>query len=189
LTRLRQQPGTPLHLLLVQQRLLSAGHELYAMLSALITSGGRGPAALLPGQGEWPRPGEARLLGHGMRLEGRPLTIDEVDAAAQLAHLHGNATGLLPVLWDVQAQAMAVTVPDLESGREGDLFHDEEWLEEEGPLNTRQPDQGGHLDEVHADDPDSQQCRIGQALAAQRQQLINQDDQIPALSTSASVGP
>ena len=52
--RLQARPNLPVHLLIVQEQLRSAGRELYALLPALLTSGGSGPTTLLPGQGAWP---------------------------------------------------------------------------------------------------------------------------------------
>jgi hypothetical protein len=105
--RLQARPTAPLHLLIVQERLSSAGRELYALLPGLITSGGQGSTALLPGQGAWPRPGEARLIGRGMRLEGRPIALDEAATATQLRPLHGRRAGLPAVLWDIAATIVA----------------------------------------------------------------------------------
>lgn len=101
--RLQARPSTPVHLLIVQEQLRSAGRELYSLLPAVLTSGGKGAAALLPGQGEWPKRGEARLVGRGMRLDGREIRLDEAAIAAQLAQLRGQPGALPPVLWDEAA--------------------------------------------------------------------------------------
>lgn len=103
--RLRARPSTPVHMIIVQEQLRSAGRELYSLLPALLTSGGRGAAALLPGQGEWPKRGEARLVGRGMRLDGREIRLDEAAIAAQLAQLRGQPGELPPVLWDETASS------------------------------------------------------------------------------------
>src|SRR5262249_18452429 len=73
LARLQTRPDAPMHLIVVQEQPRNAGHELYALLPALITSGGQGSAGLLPGQNSWPKPGTARLFARGMRIEGRPI--------------------------------------------------------------------------------------------------------------------
>ena len=118
--RLRARPNTPVHLLLVQEHLSSAGRELYPLLPALITSGGRGPLALLPGQGDWPKHSEARLIGRGMRVDGRAIAIDEADIAALLTHLRGKLVGLPLVLWDAPVPlfppALASTEPPIIEG-------------------------------------------------------------------------
>lgn len=100
LTRLHDHPQVPLHLWVVQEQLHPTGHELYARLPALITSGGRGASALLPDARPWPRPSEARLIRRTLHATGRPLALDEVQAAAQFAQIHGTADGLPPVLWE-----------------------------------------------------------------------------------------
>jgi hypothetical protein len=105
--RLAVRPTTPLHLIVVQERLRSAGRELYALLPALIVSGGQGSTALLPGQGAWPRHGTARLVGRSMRVEGRALTCDEAEIAVLLAELRGRPSHLPPVLWDTPAPISA----------------------------------------------------------------------------------
>jgi hypothetical protein len=105
--RLQARPTTPLHLMIVQERLNPAGRELYALLPGLITNGGQGSAALLPGQGAWPKAGEARLVGRGMRQEGRALGMDEAATAAQLRPLHGRPAGLPAVLWGIAATSVA----------------------------------------------------------------------------------
>jgi len=100
ITRLRAAPTTPLHVLLVQERLRRAGRELYALLPALITGAGQGSAAVLPGCTAWPKHGAARLAGQKMRLEGRPLCIDDSALAAMIAQLRGKRTSLPPTMWD-----------------------------------------------------------------------------------------
>lgn len=97
---LRQHPGAPLHLIVAQERLHPAGRELYAVLPALITGGGQGPASLLSGQGAWPAHGEARLAGRGVRLSGRARGVDDAEAAALIAQLRAPAADLPPVIWD-----------------------------------------------------------------------------------------
>jgi len=99
IARLRAAPNTPLHVVLVQEHLHSAGRELYALLPALITSAGQGNADLLPGSGTWPKPGAARLAGRGMRLEGRPLCFDDSAVGAMIVQLRGTPAGLPPCLW------------------------------------------------------------------------------------------
>src|SRR5262249_40073552 len=42
LARLQTRPDAPMHLIVVQEQPRNAGHELYALLPALITSGGQG---------------------------------------------------------------------------------------------------------------------------------------------------
>lgn len=103
--RLQARPTTPVHLIIVQEQLRSAGRELYSLLPALLTSGGNGSPALLPGQGGWPKRGEARLSGRGMRLDGREIRLDEAAIAAQLAQLRGQPGELPPVLWDDTASS------------------------------------------------------------------------------------
>ncbi len=105
--RQRASRAAPLHLLLVQEQLVSAGREIYAMLPALISSGGRGSAALLPGQGSWPSGGAARLVSRDMRIEGRALSLDESAIATCVAQLRGERAGLPPVLWDTLAPTHA----------------------------------------------------------------------------------
>jgi len=101
ITRLRQHPDAPLHVLLVQERLLPAGRELYALLPALITDAGQGTPSWLPGQHDaWPRQGTARLNARGMRLEGRAITHTEAEVAELLAPLRQVASQLPPVVWD-----------------------------------------------------------------------------------------
>jgi len=99
-TWLQARQRTPLHLIVVQEHLRTAGGEVYPTLPALITGGSQGHAMLLPGQGEWPKHGDARLVGRGMRVEGRSITLDETDIAALLTPLRSRAQGLPPVLWD-----------------------------------------------------------------------------------------
>ena len=101
LTRLRAMPGAPLHFILVQEQLRSAGRELYALLPALITHG-QGRADLLPG-GAWPKRGAARLVGRGLRLEGCALSVDDTALAGTLAQLRGSHAGLPPCLLDFPA--------------------------------------------------------------------------------------
>ena len=112
LARLHAHPGAPLHLVLVQERLCSAGRELYAQLPALITSGGSGPATLLPGQRDWPKRGAARLWARGMRLSGHPIVLDEAAIGALLAPLRGVATDYVPVLWDTPDWEAIPAIPD-----------------------------------------------------------------------------
>jgi hypothetical protein len=97
--RLRAAPNSPLHVVLVQEHLRSAGRELYALLPALITSAGQGSTDLLPGSGAWPKPGAARLAGRGMRLEGRPIFIDDSAVGAMIGQLRGAPASLPPCLW------------------------------------------------------------------------------------------
>src|SRR5262249_41345254 len=101
--RLQARPTTPVHLLIAQEHVSSAGRELYALLPALILGGGRGSTAMLPGQGDWPKHGEARLTAPGRRAEGRTITWDEAAIAAAVAELRGQPTNLPPVLWDAPA--------------------------------------------------------------------------------------
>jgi hypothetical protein len=108
MARLQARPTTPVHLLIAQERVRSAGRDLYAMMPALIVSGGRGNTAALPGQGDWPRRGEARLVGRGMRIEGCPIIWDETAIAATVAELRGQPKDLPPVLWDVPMQLTAL---------------------------------------------------------------------------------
>ena len=91
--RLQARPTTPVHLLIPQERVSSVGRELYALLPALILSGGQGSPALLPGQGDWPQRGEARLVGRGMRLDGRAIALDDSlgEAYALRAEVRGHA--------------------------------------------------------------------------------------------------
>jgi hypothetical protein len=105
-TWLQARPSTPLHLIVVQEHLRTAGREVYATLPALITGGSQGHAMFVPGQGEWPKRGDARLVGRGMRVEGRSITLDETDIAAFLAPLRSRADGLPPVLWDAPVPVM-----------------------------------------------------------------------------------
>ena len=103
ITRLRAAPKAPLHVLVVQERLRRAGRELYALLPAIITSAGQGSADLLPGSAAWPKPGAARLVGPKMRLDGRPLCINESALAAMITQLRGKLTCLPPTIWDRSA--------------------------------------------------------------------------------------
>jgi hypothetical protein len=101
LTRLRQHPDVPVHVLLVQERLVPAGRELYALLPAIITGVGQGDPSWLPGQHDaWPRQGTARLNARGMRLEGRAITRTEAEVAELVAPLRQVASHLPPVVWD-----------------------------------------------------------------------------------------
>ena len=103
MTRLRAAPEAPLHVLLVQEQLRRAGRELYALLPAMITSAGQGSADLLPGSAAWPKSGTARLVGPKMRLDGRPLCINESALAAMITQLRGKLTCLPPTIWDLSA--------------------------------------------------------------------------------------
>ncbi len=111
ITRMQARPAVPVHLIVVQERPCRAGHELYALLPALITSGGQGSATLLPGQGNWPKRGEARLVGRGMRVEGRPIVLDEAAIAAMVAQLRGKAADTLPVIWDAPTDELPTPAP------------------------------------------------------------------------------
>jgi hypothetical protein len=91
------------------------------MLPALITSGGRGSAALLPGQDTWPSDGAARLISRDMRVEGRAPSLDESDIAARVAQLRGERAGLPPVLWDTLAPTYA---PSTAASREDWKHHE-----------------------------------------------------------------
>lgn len=113
ITRLRAAPEAPLHVLLVQERLRRAGRELYALLPALITGAGQGSADLLPGCTEWPKHGAARLAWQKMRLEGRPLCIDDSSLAAMITQLRGERTGLRPTILERHAASEpAPILPD-----------------------------------------------------------------------------
>ena len=101
ITRLRVVPRAPLHLVLVQEQPRPAGRELYALLPALITYG-QGRADLLPG-GAWPKRGAARLVGRGLRLEGRALSVDEAALVGTLSQLRGSHANLPPCLLDLPA--------------------------------------------------------------------------------------
>jgi hypothetical protein len=105
--RLQARPTTPVHLLIAQECVSNAGRELYAMLPALIIGGGRGTTALLPGHGDWPKGGEARLVGRGMRAEGRAITWDEGAIAAAVAELRGQPNALPSFLWDTSVSLSA----------------------------------------------------------------------------------
>ena len=105
--RVQARPATPLRLLVAQTQPRGAGRELYAQLPALILGGGSGPITLLPGQGEWPKRGEARLLGRGMRVAGRAMVLDEVAIAQALIPLRRPPIDLPPVLWDAAAPILA----------------------------------------------------------------------------------
>ena len=107
--RLQARPATPLHLIVVQTHPRSAGRELYAQLPALILSGGSGPTTLLPGQGEWPKRGLARLIGRGMHVAGRAIALDEVVIVQTLAALHQAEMDLPPVLWDTTDLSLAAS--------------------------------------------------------------------------------
>lgn len=107
--RLRQRPVVPLHLVVLQRHVSAEGRELYALLPALLTSGGQGDARLVHGRAGWPRRGEALLIAHGAQLAGRPLVMHEGEVRAAVEAL-GLATDLPPVLWDV---------PDLQGGMAG----------------------------------------------------------------------
>jgi hypothetical protein len=109
--RVEARPATPLHLLVAQTQPRSAGRELYAQLPALILGGGTGPTTLLPGQSDWPKRGEARLLGRGMRVAGRAMVLDEVAIAQALTPLRRPAIDRPPVLWDAAAPILASAAP------------------------------------------------------------------------------
>jgi hypothetical protein len=96
-----------LHVLIVQERLRPEGRELYAVLPALITAGGQGPANWLPGQNDWPRGAGARLAGHGIQVEGQAPSLDEAAIAALITGMGRVSSELPPVLWDVPAAAIA----------------------------------------------------------------------------------
>jgi hypothetical protein len=111
LTRLQARPAAPVHLIIAQEQPRPAGRELYAMLPALVTCG-TGQASLLPGQGTWPKPGQARLVGRGVRIEGRAIQMDEAAIAAHVAQLRGSPSDLPPVIWEQPAtMASAASAP------------------------------------------------------------------------------
>jgi hypothetical protein len=130
----RSHTGAPLHLVLVQEHVRPEGHELYALLPALITGEGRGNPALLPGQHEWPGDGEARFVGRGMRVEGRTRTIDEGTAAALLAPLRKKTLGLPPVLWETDTSTAAHAEEPIEADQvaepRGTLLDQSAWCSE-----------------------------------------------------------
>jgi hypothetical protein len=109
LQRLRSQPTSTVHLILVQEHLRPEGQELYALLPALVSGVGRGDASLLSGQHEWPNSGRARLLCQGMRMEGHARGIDEGAAGALLAPLRRQVLDLPPVLWEMDRSCVAPT--------------------------------------------------------------------------------
>ncbi len=106
LARLQARPGAPMHLIVVQERPRNAGQELYGLLPALITAGGQRQAALVPGQRDWPKPGAARLIARGMRMDGRPIVLDESAIATLLVQLRGAALGRAPLPWDAPDPGM-----------------------------------------------------------------------------------
>ena len=115
LMRLRLQSDAPLHIIITQTQLHSAGREVYALLPALITAGGQGPASWLPGQGEWPKSGAARLTGRAMRVEGRPRILDEAAVAAALSTMRRPRLDDSPaVLWDAPTMTSQET-PELDA--------------------------------------------------------------------------
>ena len=139
--RLRAKPTSPVHLLIVQERLSIAGRELYAMLPALITAGGTGSPALLPGQGEWPKRGEARLVGRGMHVEGRAITLDEAEIAAMLAQLGRKGADLTPVLWDAPVhEALAPVVADDALSQGADKDTGDEQFPNDSDVDGDRPD-------------------------------------------------
>jgi hypothetical protein len=97
--RLRQYQTAPLIILLAQRQPLAAGRELYAVLPACITAGGRADSLLLPGR-RWPPPGRARLVVSGSSLEGLPVTWDEAEVHAALAAMTAAPRDLGPTLLD-----------------------------------------------------------------------------------------
>jgi len=196
--RLRAKPNTPVHLLIVQERLSIAGRELYAMLPGLITSGGRGLAALLPGQGDWPKRGAARLIGRGMRLDGRAISMDESDITAMISHLRGKPADLPPVLWDAPAPndwtpatAFADVVPSGDSAR---MLVTEQPpatpdLEDAALDGNRNRNGDNHAERERASTEDSTpQRRVIRAIVAARQRLIDAHDS-PLAATRAGQHP
>jgi hypothetical protein len=138
--RQRASRTAPLHLLLVQECLVSTGREIYALLPALITSGGRGSAALLPGQNPWPSGGAARLVSRDMRLEGSVLSLDESAIAAHVAQLGGERAGLPPVLWDTLVLTYGGATA-ISMGQDADHRTDAQRGGAD-PIETVAPDQG-----------------------------------------------
>jgi hypothetical protein len=191
--RLRARPAAPVHLLIVQEHLRSAGRELYAMLPALITGGGQGTPALLPGQGAWPKHGAARLVGRSMRAEGRALALDEATIAALVADLRGSAQNLPPVLWDpapsgsqlpgtdpgipaprsalIAAGSIVDATPAVgvqESIDSSERECADDTAAEQAGLDAQATDDPA----ATADDEAAQRRRIAQAITAHRQRLL-----------------
>lgn len=98
--RLRHAPDAPVHLIVTQKHLSAGGREAYALMPALITEGGHGLASWLPGQGDWPRRGMSRLVGRGLRVEGRPPRMSEMEIAEALAPMRRRVDGLPAVIWE-----------------------------------------------------------------------------------------
>lgn len=114
--KLRQNPNAPLYLCIVQQQLNRAGREIYAVLPALITYGtaANGNGAWLPGMSDWPKRGVARLVGRGLRIEGRVRKLDEAEVAGLMSAIQGVGVGLPPVLWEAEPDASSVVAaPDI----------------------------------------------------------------------------
>lgn len=104
--RLRVNPSLPVHLIIVQSQLKAVGRELYAMLPALITGGTTGSTVLLPGQGDWPKRGEARFIGRNTKIEGKPMLLDEAEIARVLAPVRGVVSELPPTILDIPIQQL-----------------------------------------------------------------------------------
>jgi hypothetical protein len=167
--RLQARPSTPVHLIIVQEQLRSAGRELYRLLPAVLTSGGSGAIALLPGQGAWPKRGEARLVGRGMRLDGREIRLDEAMVAAQLSQLRGQPDKLPPVLWDDTASSAgdppASSALDTAAAAPSAVEESRDSIE-----LTSRPEVAQATD---AGDDTAQQRRIASAMTARRQALMD----------------
>lgn len=153
--RLQTRPGTPLHLLIVQTQPRPGGRELYALLPALIAGDGAGAPNLLPGQGAWPRRGQARLIGRGLRSAGRAIALDEAALAAQLAPLRVSTGPLPPVLWDAASGEVAAALSAAEQRHAG-----------------ADTDRDGATADI-ADDRAARRRRLMHAIVARRQPLID----------------
>jgi hypothetical protein len=178
--RLQARPNLPVHLFIVQEQLRSAGRELYALLPALLTSGGSGPTTLLPGQGAWPLRGEARLVGRGMRIEGHVIRLDEAAIVAQLAQVRGWPGVLPPVLWDDIASGADKPTASVDAPEEVSIV-DVQPYNPQTSSSRREEIEAPH----NAVDDAAQRQRIASVMTARRQALIDAEAEPAALAASS----
>jgi hypothetical protein len=177
ITRMQARPAVPVHLIVVQERAHRAGQEFYALLPALITSGGQGSAMLLPGQGDWPKRGEARLVGRGMRVEGRAIVLDEAAIAAMVIQLRGEPVDALPVIWDAPMDDLPTPALAEREARQAD----------DGSASIVEETSGDQCLASNSDAIADQEGRLAQAIVEHRQRLI--DAELPFSTQQAMNAP
>jgi hypothetical protein len=177
LTRMQARPAVPVHLIVVQERPCRAGHELYALLPALISSGGEGSATLLPGQGDWPKRGEARLVGRGLRVEGRAIVLDEAAIAAMVTQLRGEPVDALPVIWDAPMDDLPTPI----------LAELEACQADDGAASIAGETSDDQCLASNSDVIADRERQVAQAIVAHRQRLIDTD--LPSPSWQAMHAP